>query len=177
MEVLQEFKKFGWKVKTSGGEKIASKQDGDNLVEVVVQQFYLPNSVKLELSVSASSKEFCGICAKVAGRKEMHATICQTYLEKPFADLSKIDIKSLSDEIEIWWGAQPIASSLKTMSQPPPETGQAQLYHLAALAYLGDFNTLMEYQSVFSKGKRMGFVPMIKAEMIERALDIALERA
>jgi hypothetical protein len=36
---------------------------------------------------------------------------------------------------------------------------------------------LIDYQQIFQKGKRLNFVPMIKPEMIDRAIDIAVERA
>ena len=177
MELLQELTKLGWRTRSSGGEKIAAKQDGDSLLQVIVQHFELSDSVKLALSVSASSKEFGKCCAKIMNEKSSHEPLCQTYLENLYADLSKVDVQSISDEVESWWKVQAIEDAIKSKSQPPPETGQAQLYHLAALAYLGDFNTLMDYQQVFAKGQRMGFVPMIEAEMIDRAVDIALERA
>ena len=177
MELLQELSALGWRTSNTGGEALARKQDGDRLLEVIVQKFVLLNGVKLALSVSASSKEFCKVCAKVADWENTHATLCQTYLENLYADLSKVNVQSISDEIESWWMSQSLEDAIKSKSQPPPETGLAQLYHLAALAYLGDFNTLMDYQQVFAKGQRMGFVPMIESEMIDRAVDIALERA
>ncbi|WP_376766896.1 DUF6990 domain-containing protein [Rhizobium tropici] len=48
---------------------------------------------------------------------------------------------------------------------------------MTALAYLADFTTLVDYQEIFRKGKRMNFVPMITREMIDRAVNIAAERA
>jgi hypothetical protein len=52
-----------------------------------------------------------------------------------------------------------------------------QLCHLGALAWSGDYSTLLDYEAVFKKGMRMNFVPMITAEMIDRALEKAWERA
>jgi hypothetical protein len=52
-----------------------------------------------------------------------------------------------------------------------------QLCHLGALAWSGDYSTLLDYEAIFKKGKRLNFVPMIETEMIERALEKAWERA
>lgn len=58
----------------------------------------------------------------------------------------------------------------------PDRPSMRQIMHLAALARLADFNTLTDYQKIFARGHRMNFVPMISQAMIERALDIAMER-
>lgn len=176
MEILQSFKELGWRTKEAGGEKLISKQDGDNLVQAIIQHFDLTDGVKLAVSVSASSKAFCECCAKIMNRNKAHEPLCQTYLEKRYPDWSQLNLPSISEEIENWWMEQSIDDSIKCKIQSPADTGQTQLYHLAALALEGDFNRLMDYQQSFSKGQRMGFVPMIDAHVIDRALDIALEK-
>ena len=84
-------------------------------------------------------------------------------------------IKELSHTIIEWAEKQESASLIKRFATPW-ET-EAQTTHLAALAYVGDFNTLMDYQQMFKRGKRANFHPYVKADAIDRALDIALERA
>jgi hypothetical protein len=51
-----------------------------------------------------------------------------------------------------------------------------QICHLAALAWKGNLDKLIEYQESFKRGHRLSFVPMITADMVDRALDIAAER-
>ena len=58
----------------------------------------------------------------------------------------------------------------------PDRPSMRQIMHLAALAWMADFNTLTDYQKIFARGHRMNFVPMISQAMIERALDMAFER-
>ncbi|MFV9439627.1 DUF6990 domain-containing protein [Pseudomonas aeruginosa] len=47
------------------------------------------------------------------------------------------------------------------------------LRHLAALAIAGDVSCLANSQFSFEQGDRLGFVPYITQDMIERALLIA----
>ena len=84
-------------------------------------------------------------------------------------------IRNLSDQVIQWAEAQDIDACIGCFAKPWETEKQAT--HLAALAYVGDFNTLMEYQEMFKRGSRANFYPMIKHEMIDRAVDIALERA
>ncbi|ASQ04975.1 hypothetical protein HR059_02285 [Sinorhizobium meliloti WSM1022] len=84
-------------------------------------------------------------------------------------------IRSLSEKIIQWASIQDIEACIRNFATPW-ET-EKQLTHLAALAYFGDFITLMEYQEMFKRGKRANFYPMIEAEMIDRAVNIAIERA
>ena len=58
----------------------------------------------------------------------------------------------------------------------PDGPSMPQVCHLAALAWLGDFNKLTDYQNIFGRGHRMNFVPMITKEMIDRALEISYDR-
>lgn len=84
-------------------------------------------------------------------------------------------IRGLSDQIVQWAEAQDVESCIASFARPW-ET-EKQSTHLAALAYVGDFNTLMDYQEMFKRGKRANFYPVIKVEMIDRALDIALDHS
>jgi hypothetical protein len=59
----------------------------------------------------------------------------------------------------------------------PDRPSMPQVMHLASLAWLADFTTLLDYQDIFKRGYRMNFVPMITPEMIQRAVQIAFDRA
>lgn len=56
---------------------------------------------------------------------------------------------------------------------PTDSKGARPLRHLAALAITGDIGRLAKYQRRFEQGDRLGFVPYITAEMLERALLLA----
>ena len=59
---------------------------------------------------------------------------------------------------------------------PPPTRSLGQIVHLAALAYKADVHRLTEYLQGMKRGKRFGLVPMITQEMVERAIDLAIEQ-
>ncbi|MBI1495254.1 DUF6990 domain-containing protein [Halocynthiibacter styelae] len=84
-------------------------------------------------------------------------------------------IRGLSGMLVKWGEAQDIEAGVAGFTKP--WRTEQQLCHLAALAYVGDFNTLMDYQEMFKSGKRANFYPYITPEMIDRAVDIAIERA
>lgn len=48
-----------------------------------------------------------------------------------------------------------------------------QFKHVVACVLKGDSKTLKEYLSAFEAGDRMGFIPSIKAEHFERAINLA----
>ncbi len=50
------------------------------------------------------------------------------------------------------------------------------LRHLAALAIAGDVERLNSYKNSFEKGDRLGFVPYITVDMIDRAILIAQKK-
>jgi hypothetical protein len=84
----------------------------------------------------------------------------------------------VAEEVAKWGRSLDLQSCVHELAiKGVPDVGGGQLRHLTALAYLGDFNTLVDYQEMFREGKRMNFVPMITPEMIDRAVNIAAERA
>jgi hypothetical protein len=67
---------------------------------------------------------------------------------------------------------------LEIFSGPLPHgPSTPQICHLTALAWNGNLDQLIDYQQSFERGHVTGFVPMITADMIDRALFIAAERA
>lgn len=56
---------------------------------------------------------------------------------------------------------------------PTNSKGAMPLQHLAALALARDVSCLLRYQKSFEQGDRLGFVPYIGPEMIDRALQLA----
>lgn len=66
----------------------------------------------------------------------------------------------------------------KTSAKNRPDTGiWFQQNHITALAILGNYQTLMDYQDSFKSGNRLNFLEPITTEMIDRALEIALQNS
>jgi len=60
---------------------------------------------------------------------------------------------------------------------PTDSKGSAPLLHLAALAILGRVDRLKSYRTSFETGDRLGFVPYITKDFIDRAVVLAEEYA
>jgi hypothetical protein len=70
-----------------------------------------------------------------------------------------------------------LQSYVDMFSTDIPDGLLPQVCHLAALAWKGNLERLIDYHEIFQRGHRLRFVPMITADMIDRALDIAAARA
>lgn len=89
-------------------------------------------------------------------------------------ELSEKTLNPIIDEILEWAKSVDINGEITRHAQLPTNSrGAMPLRHLAALALLGDTETLQMYRTSFKLGNRLDFVPYISIEMIERALEIA----
>lgn len=179
----------GWRERRTDVGRCFSKDDGKQCIVLNLREIILADRQKMELNWFVHSKELFKINQKISPNKLMKWLPLTAMIENPseqqdfllVLDAEEFSYAQAEEVIQkvINWGRGLDANQTIRViaSSPIPDVGGAQLKYLAALAYVGDFNTLMDYQEVFSKGKRMNFVPMIKPEMIDRALDIALERA
>lgn len=175
---LAVFQQLGWrKRREKTGDAVAFRRNGDDELRAILQIRQLPGEQKMTLLASTGLKDYSNIVGVIFGAKPSHESLHQKELVRRTAEISEKEIEEVSKEAVTWWQEQDNLAAIEALTAPPPDTGQLQLMHLAALAYLGDFNTLMDYQEIFRRGKRLNFVPMIKPEMIDRAVDIALERA
>ena len=90
------------------------------------------------------------------------------------ASFSVADVVRLSQKSISWASAQDIDAGLAVYTALPTNSkGAMPLRHLAALALARDVSRLLRYQQSFEQGDRLGFVPYIVPEMIDRALHLA----
>lgn len=178
-KALSVFKALGWKAyreKTSGDAFIFIEGE-DRELRGIIKIYQLLYEQKMELFISSGSKEISRIVGRIFGERPSHEILLHTRLEKRASEISSKEIEEIGKEAVAWWKEQDNMAAIKALTAPAPSAGQAQLMHLAALAYLGDFDTLMDYQAIFRRGKRLNFVSMIEPEMIDRAVTIAFERS
>lgn len=178
LRALYLLNQLGWNtVPEKTGDAVIFRRNGGDELQAILQIRQLPNERTMTLSISSGLSAYSDIIARIAGREPSHMWLHQRNILKRQMEFGDADIEEASNEALAWWLEQDNLATIKALTAPPPDTGQPQLKHLAALAYLGDFNTLIDYQEIFRKGKRLNFVPMIKSEMLDRAVDIAVERA
>ncbi|WP_411385407.1 DUF6990 domain-containing protein [Pseudomonas sp. MPB03] len=132
---------------------------------------------RVSLIASISSKEFSEAVSIILGDGGGNApVIVRNEAPEKLFSFSSDDVIRLSEKAISWARSQSIDEGLAVYRRLPTEAkGAMPIRHLAALAITGDTGRLEEYKKSFEKGDRLGFVPYITSEMIERALMIAKE--
>lgn len=89
-------------------------------------------------------------------------------------EIAAEDIINLIPTLIDWARATDIEEGLRKYRELPTASfGSRPLLHLAALAIHGDVDVLVKYQQSFERGDRLGFVPYITDQMIDRAVEYA----
>lgn len=177
MTVDAWFRELGWQIAAEGKQDFVLFDKRDDLIfQVVLETRQLTDEQVMRASATASSEEFSRLGKLIMGIGADIRSLCIAQLQHYAPTLSRDDAVQVDAALREWWKKQDIPAAIKAFAEAPGDSAVSQGNHLTALAYLGDFTTLMDYQTMFRDGQRMNFLPMIKPEMIDRALDIALER-
>lgn len=136
---------------------------------------------KLTLTPSISTKEFSKIFNNIHNKPPFYnfrhiLTNLQHYsLEE--LEINVEHLQRLTDEAVAWAKAQDIENILNKHASLPTDTfGSNPLKLLTSLVLLGDVKKLKYFKDSFEKGERLGFVPYITKDYINRAYSAALER-
>ncbi|POP75109.1 hypothetical protein CXB37_16575 [Pseudomonas syringae pv. syringae] len=130
---------------------------------------------RVSLMPSISSKEFSQAVSFISGDGGSHAPIIISH-EGPekIPSISIDDVIRLSEKAILWARNQNIEEGLAAYRKMPTYAkGAMPVRHLAALAIAGDTGRLEEYKKSFETGDRLGFVPYVTSDMINRALMMA----
>lgn len=172
-EIIEIFLQIGWKKKRS--ECIYDL--GDRFVQILPKLKILTERDKLALSPCVSTVAFQSAIKEISGLKSVDTPIVGDFRENDFVysqQLKYEDIVSVSDDILRWASGVDIVSVLESFREIPTNAvGDQSLKHLTALALLGDSITLDRYKRSFASGDRLGFIPLVTADFIDRALIIS----
>ena len=130
---------------------------------------------RVSLMPSISSTEFSDAVAFIFGKgKDFSPVIVSNETPQKLETICADDIVELSDRALSWAQNQDIDTGLALYrSLPTDAKGAMPLRHLAALAIAQDVDQLEDYKQSFKQSERLGFVPYITVEMIERSLLIS----
>ncbi|HGN9374413.1 TPA: hypothetical protein ACK11E_004505 [Citrobacter pasteurii] len=93
-------------------------------------------------------------------------------------DLAEVNTETVTQQLIEWANEQDTVKQIEFLSSLSTDSkGTMPVYHLAALALLGNIEKLEYYLASFHNGNRLGFVPYIKEDMLERAIQIAKENS
>ena len=139
------------------------------------------SGLKLAVECAVSHKELSKIAARICGDPD---DVPQTFrYDQRFVkveSLSGADLvyrKMIEEEVESILKMDMQMVVKEFAGSCPDQPTMRQIMHLASLAWLADFATLMDYEKIFERGYHMNFAPTINREMIQRAMEIAIERA
>ena len=147
-------------------------------VQIIPSVAVRSDHFRVSLAPSVSIKEFSDVVNFIFGGARGHVPIISNK-EPPekLAALSSDDVQRLSTRVISWARSQSIEAGLTAYrSLPTDAKGAMPLRHLAALAITGDLGRLEDYKKSFETGDRLGFVPYIAADMIDRAVLIAQKK-
>ncbi len=178
MEIVDAFVRLGWSFRkdSAGSICLCVSRDGE-VLEAICQFKKTFNCEILSLSLGFCLDEFDEIAEKIYGKKRSRLYLSQEEIKKSSKIIGVEDVLSLDKEAKAWLAAQDNGLQIKKWSERVASGGLNQLMHVSALAFLGDFNRLMDYRESFVNGESSYFVPMITEEMLARAVDVAVYRA
>lgn len=179
-ETLPILQELGWECgKDEAGDVYCQIERDGKQVQVIPTIRRLSDHFRISLMPSISTKEFSAAVTRIFGRPNDHAPIIVSNLkDEKVPVVTKEDIVRVAEQALSWASLQDIQAGLAAYrSLPTDAKGARPLRHLAALALAGDVDRLQSYKRSFDQGDRLGFVPYITTEMIERAISIAQESA
>jgi len=176
-DVTKLLKTLGWSVHIDEvGDRFAIWKLPDRKVRIIYGVRNLSDGQQLDGTLSTSPETFseaykfiddCGsnyasLIVKRSGWKVRTPEIIETHVRQASADIIS------------WAKEQNLDAALKEKAAlPTAAPGTGPLLHLAALAVLSDIDRLKYYQASFAAGDRLGFVPYITKDYIDRAVDFA----
>lgn len=175
-EFVSIMKQQGWTCKKDEvGDYFCIIAVGDIQIHVIPFIGKRADHFRVSLDPSISSREFSEAVGFICGKSGYYSpVILSNEPPKKLASLSAEDILQLADEAISWARSQSLEDGLTTYRGLPTNAkGAMPLRHLAALAIAGDVERLEGYKHCFAEGDRLGFVPYITVDMVDRAILIA----
>jgi len=177
-EVSSILKEHGWRCDVDdAGDYYCIMDFGECQLQVIPSIGRRSDHFRISLMPSVSSRLFSKHVGFILGESRDHVPISTANeVPKKIVDPTTADVLSAADEAVSWALDQKIENGLTAYREMATDAkGAMPLRHLAALAMAGDVDRLKFYRDSFSQGNRLGFVPYVTSEMIDRALLIAEE--
>ena len=175
-DIVSILREQGWVCsKDEVGDYFCVTDVGEALLQVIPSVGKRSDHFRLSLMPSISSKEFSEAVSFIFGGGSSNAPIIvSNEAPEKLSSFSGDDVIRLSDKAISWASSQNIEEGLTVYRALPTDAkGAMPIRHLAALAMAGDTGRLDEYKKSFEKGDRLGFVPYVTSDMIDRALMVA----
>lgn len=179
-DVKPILKSYGWRVmRDEVGDEFAEFTLSDRTVSIGYIARQLIKEQLLNFSPSVTNDAFYKASAYIRGIKDGYSIISAwSGIEVRASEITEAHVRQLSDEAIAWAQAQDLEKGLSDLAALPTTcTGTRPILHLAALAVLGKIDQIRSYQASFEAGDRLGFVPYINKDFIDRAVKAAESQA
>lgn len=175
-EATRLLKSMGWSIYTDEvGDKFSSFTLPDRIVNIIYGIRRNRNSEKFFGLLSLTTVAFAQACSEVRGEEE-NCPLIRSWegISVTAPEIFEEHVRQASEEAISWASKQDLEKALwEHAALPTSAPGARPIWHLAALAILGDVAKLRSYQASFEAGDRLGFVPYIRKEDIDRAVALA----
>ncbi len=165
---------LGWSIQTDEvGDKVAYYKLPDRKIQIIYGIKTLSDSQWMYTMESLSTDAFSKACYLICENMGDFAPLVIPWNSRKVRAprISETHVRQASAEVISWAKEQNLNAALQEKAAlPTTAPGTGPVLHLAALAVLSDVDRLEYYQSRFVAGDRLGFVPYITKEYIDRAV-------
>lgn len=176
-QATQTLKAFGWSIYTDEvGDKVAHYILHDRIVQIIYGLDRIRDQQKFGAMLSLTTDAFSSACQAINPRSGKGAPFVRAWkrLDIRAPEILEEHVRQASDEAIAWAQAQDLDKALQDHAALPTNApGARPIWHLAALALLGEVEKLKSYQASFEAGDRLGFVPYVTKDYIDRAVEFA----
>ena len=182
-DVIDEFKRLGWKSGSNAGDHYVLRVLGDRVLKMYIEVDKHGKPPAMIITPFISTPVFDSLIEQIADNPHPLTPLIgsvfwgrkSTLIPSPITEET---VAKVSKEFIRWARLEDLeAAKAYYRSLPTNCAGLLPVIHLAALAEAGDVEKLQSYADAFARGDRLGFVPYITEDYIARALEIAKERA
>ncbi len=180
-ETTLALKSLGWSVRDDEvGDKVAQFILTDRIVDIIYGLDRIRDQQKFGAMLTVSTDTFSKFCSVISGKPPKFYPLARAWkgpdIRAP--EILTEHVRQASEEAIAWAQEQDLDQALREHAALPTNApGARPIWHLAALALLGDVTKLKSYQASFEAGDRLAFVPYVTKDYIDRAVSLAQELA
>jgi len=162
------------------GERVAHFKLPDRTVQIIYDIKRFPNDEKVRVALSLSTNIFTSACSQIRNQPDnyMPFIVPWNWPGVTAPEIREEHIHQASQQAIDWAKEQDLHQGLLDLAARPTNAISLRgIWHIAALALLGDVDKLKFYQSSFEAGDRLGFSHSVTKECIDRAVTLAEQNA
>jgi|GEM_PF-735599 len=175
-EAASILKSIGWRIYMRDGDRYAQFKLFDKTVQLFYGVHRATKYQKFGADFSISTDEFSAVCSQIRsnGYNYWPLVVSWSGIDIRVPEIKEEHIHQASQMALDWAKEQDLHQALLNYAAlPTTSPGTEPVLHLSALALLGDIEKIKSYQKSFEAGDRLGFVPYITKDYIDRAVAIA----